>query len=624
MLIKARAAFSLAVLCLAAASPGAPAPKKIMLMNRLAPSKMVLYIASADGSGERSLLPTSGFDYNASFSPDGKWIVFTSERNGLGQADLYRVHQDGSALERLTNDPALDDQAAFSPDGEQIAFASTRGEHHTANIWILDLKTRKTRNLTGSSELQASPGKLDGFFRPAWSPDGRWIAFSSDRNFDFIPHEFPSPGWEHLQELSIYIIHPDGTGLRRFTPAGISDGSPKWSPDSKRIVFYELPTAHTFAARIYAQGMITSQIVSINIASGARKAETSGPGLKVAPQYLTAARIAYLIKAGPNAGLAFTQGQLGAKGMFRNPAWSPDGKQVVYQKVDFTARPQNQPLYSWDPDMEVQYTDVFPRFSRDGRLAISDIRNLATTATASISVMNADGTDRKIIFEDKSGVAMVPTWSPDGQWVAFGFGGFFGARETEPAKVMMVRADGSGQAKDLTKGFPNSGFPTWSADGKRIVYRVWGKGGLGLRELTLANGEVKTLTTEWDNFPAFSPDGSLITFTRRSAVTKDYDIFTMRADGTGVKQLTSTPGNDSHSSWSPDGKYILWSSARYGFKDEAPLYDNSFQPFAQIFIMNADGSNQHALTYSRWEDSMPAIVPPSSGTKTTARLNEPH
>ena len=58
--------------------------------------------------------------------------------------------------------------------------------------------------------------------------------------------------------------------------------------------------------------------------------------------------------------------------------------------------------------------------------------------------------------------------------------------------------------------------------------------------------------------------------------------------------------------------HILWSSARYGFKDEAPLYDNAFQPFAQIFMMNADGSDQRVLTRSRWEDSMPAIVPPGA------------
>jgi Tol biopolymer transport system component len=580
---------------------------------------MTLYIANADGSNERPLFAISGFDYNPSFSPDGKWIVFTSERNGSGEADLYRVHVDGSGLERLTDDPALDDQAAFSPDGNQIAFVSSRGAHN-ASIWILDLKTRKARNLTGAPALQAPAGKMNGFFRPSWSPDGEWIAFSSDRNFDFKPHVYPSPGWEHPQELSIYVIRHDGSELRRLTPAGVSDGSPKWSPDGKRIVFYELPTAHTFAARVYAQAMVTSQIVSVDVATGAKTEETSGPGLKVEPQYLSADRIAYLVKAGPNAGLAFTKGAPGMKASLRNPAWSPDGKQVVYEKVDFAARPQNQALYSWEPDMDVRYTDVFPRFSRDGKLAISDIKNLAVP-TASISVMNADASNKKVVFSDKEGAAFAPTWSPDGQWIAFGFGGFFGARETKPAKLMMVSADGSQQSKDLTKGLPNSGFPTWSPDGKRIVYRVWGGGDYGLRELDLANGLVRTLTTEFDNFPAFSPSGDLITFTRRSAKTDDYDIFTMRPDGTDIKQLTTAPGNDSHSSWSPDGKFILWSSARYGFKDEAPLYDNSFQPFAQIFIMKADGSDQQALTYSRWEDSMPAIVPPAAQKSTTTRLN---
>jgi hypothetical protein len=106
-----------------------------------------VFVADADGSHARPLSPDPGWDANASFSNDGRWVIFTSNRQG--SADIFRVHPDGSGLERLTDDPAFDDQAALSPDGRQLAFVSTRTGR--AEIWSLDLGTKALKNLTGRS-----------------------------------------------------------------------------------------------------------------------------------------------------------------------------------------------------------------------------------------------------------------------------------------------------------------------------------------------------------------------------------------------------------------------------------------------------------------------------------------
>ena len=100
------------------------------------PGQIGLFIADADGSDERPLVGLGEIDYDATWSPDGSSIVFTSDRDG--SADLFRVKPDGTGLERLTDDPAYDDQAAFSPDGKQLVVRQYAQRRHAriCGRWI--------------------------------------------------------------------------------------------------------------------------------------------------------------------------------------------------------------------------------------------------------------------------------------------------------------------------------------------------------------------------------------------------------------------------------------------------------------------------------------------------------
>jgi Tol biopolymer transport system component len=569
--------------------------KHRILFNRFRVPEFGLFIADADGKNERRLVTAGESDSSPALSLNGQWVAFTSER--MGQADIYRVHPDGTALEQLTNDPAFDDQAALSPDGNMLAFMSTRGNGF-ANIWLLDIATKKYRSLTNGRA---------GNFRPSWSPDGKWIAFSSDR--DSNPGTIPLH-WEHMQSTGIYVVRPDGTGLRRITRIGGVAGSPAWSADGKKILYYETDELGAYMAKNNASRI---EIVSVDVATGEKTGYTASNETKFAPQFLPDGKISYVVRSGTDTeGLKVFYPDRRVvsvvKGAIRRSTWTADGKQVIYDRILQPASLQRMvPTFSRDPEFALFLNEPFPSFSPDGKKLVYSAQagNGLNPTNTSIEVMNTDGTGVATLFKKEGYSAFNAVWSPAGDEIALSVGKYFRAPGLPAAPIALMKPDGSDYREIVDDGV-NNGFPSWSPDGKRLVY----KHGKQLMILTLGDGKKTMLTdgSHYDNFPEWSPKGDVIMFTSDRS-SGEFQLFTIHPDGTGVHQLTDTPMVNAHSAWSPDGEWAVFTSGRMGFKDEMALFDGLPQPYGEIFAMRANGSDVRQLTDNKWEEATVAWAP---------------
>lgn len=191
-----------------------------------------IFVADLSGNIVRQLTDKPGYDAEATLSPKGDKIVFTSTRDG--DLDLYVMDVKGKKVKRITNTLGYDGGAFFSPDGKKIVFRASRPDTEEKKKEYLD---NLKQGLVAPTEMEIFVCNVDGTdmrqvtrlgkanWAPFYHPSGKKIIFSSNhkgqRGFEF----------------NLFMINEDGTGLEQITFDKVFDSFPMFSPDGKRIIF---------------------------------------------------------------------------------------------------------------------------------------------------------------------------------------------------------------------------------------------------------------------------------------------------------------------------------------------------------------------------------------------------
>jgi len=609
-----------------------------LVYTSLRPSNWDIYIFDNLDTAPRRLTDHPNLDYSPVLSPDGRWVVFVSERDG--NANLYALDlTTGGAPILLTSYAGMDDAPTLSPDNSRLAFVSTRSGN--PDIFVMPFAPGDPSAENNAVNLTNNPY---GDFNPAFSPDGSRIAFSSNRAifgkwnpFRLLP--FASA------VTDIYVINADGSNAKRVVNALALSGAPAWSNDGKALLYYQASSPTEMG--IYRTQLEDNSTIRLTPETVRAITPAEGPdGSVIFIAFDDNEQTGEQRSVRRHGGTLYRMAATGAdlkrlgdpNGSYMAPYFDQSSRKLVCHgdgPVPKELAIANGDPFTWPgasrtvrlPAFNLQVHPLrtyFPSLTQtsDRVFAVQWVHEEVgyPPGPSAIVSANLDGTAiTTTIPPQGNGFMWAPVVTRDGQWVFFAKGARFGAVD-ENVDIWKARSDGTDAVNLTADSLSNDAFPDVSADGQWVVFRSGrdgkkGSGRKGNKEIYLMDKDGRQLRRLSNNegndtMPAISPDGKWVVYAT-DRVGKGMKLWIQSLtdpDDAGhllEPQRANLTGLDMHPRFSPDGKWIVFTSDRGGWMDEWFLSGRFPQPYGELYVIAVTGSTPALrLTEDKWEDSL--------------------